>query len=80
MKEFKINYTLNESEVSVVLNTTEDKTAADIESLLDYYEEIAWRNFEDENGWLEPTDVLDVLIEDNPGWSYTHMAFDVVKF
>ncbi len=72
-KVFNIVFRDDDEDWQMMLVTTEEKTADEIESLIDYYDEVNGRNMGD----YSPVDIMDDIVEANPGWQWYDFEFDV---
>lgn len=72
-KVFNIVFRDDGDDWFMTLVTTEEKTVEEINSLIDYYDEVNARNTED----YSPLDIMDDVVDANPGWYWCDFEFDV---
>ena len=72
-KVFNIVFRDDQGDWLIMLITTDERSPEEIESLIDYYDEVNSRNSEE----YSPLDIMVDIVDANPGWYWCDFNFDI---
>ena len=72
-KVFNIVFRDDQGDWLITLITTDERSPEEIESLIDYYDEVNSRNSEE----YSPLDIMVDIVDANPGWYWCDFNFDI---